>query len=239
MTCAVFCLEHFFRFDQEENAQVIWDFDFTKRLPSASDISSTEIKKKTENNMKPEAGSLIEKTKKSSATISTSNSCLVSKPKRPLCGYNFFFQQERQILLANRPVRPEGVPRNGHGKMGFAEMARTIAAKWKQLDREQKEQFNLWANKKKSAMSGSSRNGRRSTNKNHKIKIVREMEKRNTHVSCPIKMIINKKNKNRDVERKKAGMTLTLLACLKPTDHFSCHQQQSFHPHTRKSLNQL
>jgi len=56
------------------------------------------------------------------------------KPKRPLSAYNFFFKAERQNILEDNPVRPEGKPRRSHGKMGFATMARTIAAKWKAID---------------------------------------------------------------------------------------------------------
>ena len=64
------------------------------------------------------------------------------KPKRPLSAYNLFFQEERKHILANRPVRPQGVPlRRGHGKMGFAEMAKTIAAKWNSIDAETKKKF--------------------------------------------------------------------------------------------------
>ncbi|KAL7562646.1 hypothetical protein ACA910_015387 [Epithemia clementina (nom. ined.)] len=67
---------------------------------------------------------------------------LLERPKRPLSAYNLFFQDERQKLLATRPVRPEGVPlRRGHGKMGFAEMAKTIAAKWKVIDAATKAKF--------------------------------------------------------------------------------------------------
>ena len=63
------------------------------------------------------------------------------KPKRPLSAYNFFFQSERRKLLANRPVRPEGAPRHGHGKMGFADMARTIASKWNKIDCVSKKEY--------------------------------------------------------------------------------------------------
>ncbi|KAL7567092.1 hypothetical protein ACA910_002813 [Epithemia clementina (nom. ined.)] len=55
------------------------------------------------------------------------------RPKRPLCAYNFFFREQRKVLLASRPVRPEGAPRNGHGKMGFSEMGKTIAQMWKAI----------------------------------------------------------------------------------------------------------
>ncbi|KAL7580515.1 hypothetical protein ACA910_003643 [Epithemia clementina (nom. ined.)] len=66
---------------------------------------------------------------------------LDEKPKRPLSAYNLYFQSARKTLLANRPVRPQGVPRRGHGKMGFAEMARTIADQWNVLDQHSKKEF--------------------------------------------------------------------------------------------------
>ena len=57
------------------------------------------------------------------------------KPKRPLCAYNFFFQEQRKVLLAERSVRPEGVPASGgHGKMGFSEMGKAIAAMWNAIE---------------------------------------------------------------------------------------------------------
>jgi hypothetical protein len=47
------------------------------------------------------------------------------KPKRSLSAYNFFFQDERIKLKSS-------------GKIGFAKLARTIAAKWKQISPEVK-----------------------------------------------------------------------------------------------------
>ncbi|KAL7567077.1 hypothetical protein ACA910_002801 [Epithemia clementina (nom. ined.)] len=65
-----------------------------------------------------------------------------TRPKRPLCAYNIFFQEQRKVILANRPVRPEGSPRHSHGKMGFAEMAKTIlGAMWKCISVEDKTRF--------------------------------------------------------------------------------------------------
>ncbi|KAL7561991.1 hypothetical protein ACA910_004677 [Epithemia clementina (nom. ined.)] len=63
------------------------------------------------------------------------------RPKRPLSAYNIFFRDARQNLLANRPVRPEGIPRRSHGKMGFAEMAQTISRQWNTLDPTIKEHY--------------------------------------------------------------------------------------------------
>jgi hypothetical protein len=56
------------------------------------------------------------------------------KPKRPLSAYNIFFRNERQNIRQQTPTRVEGKPRRSHGKIGFADLARSIAAKWKDTD---------------------------------------------------------------------------------------------------------
>ena len=58
------------------------------------------------------------------------------KPKRPLSAYNWFFHSERKNILNDTPIRKEGKPRRSHGKIGFADLARLIAAKWKSLSKE-------------------------------------------------------------------------------------------------------
>lgn len=45
-----------------------------------------------------------------------------------------FFKDERANILAAAPTRPEGKPRRSHGKIGFAELARSIAGKWNKID---------------------------------------------------------------------------------------------------------
>lgn len=68
---------------------------------------------------------------------------LLDKPKRPRTAYNYFFQAQRAILLAQLPVRAEGQPRCGsHGKLGFSEMAHIIAAKWKALNKKKNDKGN-------------------------------------------------------------------------------------------------
>ena len=52
----------------------------------------------------------------------------VPKPKRPLSGYNIFFQHERQNILDQTPTRQEGKPRRSHGKIGFAELGKNNRA---------------------------------------------------------------------------------------------------------------
>eukprot|EP00977_Amphora_coffeiformis_P028477 scaffold35385_cov137-Amphora_coffeaeformis.AAC.1 len=59
-------------------------------------------------------------------------------PKRPLSGYNFFFQERRKILLESLPDRIEGKPRNSHGKINFQKLAKTISSEWQNLDPEVK-----------------------------------------------------------------------------------------------------
>ena len=63
------------------------------------------------------------------------------KPKRPLSAYNIFFRDERARLLEVTPVRQEGKPRRSHGKIGFAEMARKIGAKWKALEKKDRKLY--------------------------------------------------------------------------------------------------
>jgi hypothetical protein len=60
------------------------------------------------------------------------------KPKRPLSAYNFFFLEQRQQILDITPTRKEGKPRRSHGKIGFADLARSIAAKWKHISPEER-----------------------------------------------------------------------------------------------------
>ncbi len=57
------------------------------------------------------------------------------KPKRPLSAYNWFFHSERKNILNDTPIRKEGKPRRSHGKIGFADLARSVAAKWKSLSK--------------------------------------------------------------------------------------------------------
>lgn len=64
-----------------------------------------------------------------------------TKPKRPLSAYNWFFQTERQRILDETPTRKEGKPRRSHGKIGFADLARMIAAKWKSLSKEERQSY--------------------------------------------------------------------------------------------------
>ena len=62
-------------------------------------------------------------------------------PKRPLSAYNLFFAEERQKLLKKQsPCNKEGKS-SQKGKIGFANLARTVAARWKTLSETEKEPF--------------------------------------------------------------------------------------------------
>lgn len=71
----------------------------------------------------------------------------VGKPNRPLSAYNLYFRKERALMLGDaieKTDQEQGkkrVHRKTHGKIGFAEMARIIGAKWKKLPDEEKEEF--------------------------------------------------------------------------------------------------
>jgi len=66
-----------------------------------------------------------------------------AKPKRGLSAYNLFFQKERKNLV--RLQEQQGS--NKSCGIGFADMARIIAKKWKALDRKQKAQYQHVADK--------------------------------------------------------------------------------------------
>jgi hypothetical protein len=90
------------------------------------------------------------------------------KPKRPLSAYNLFFQHERekllygtdqsnpQVLGSNPKPEKETIKETGDkahgrgdGKLGFAALAKDVAAKWKALSPEQKQKFEKEAVKEK------------------------------------------------------------------------------------------
>jgi len=65
-------------------------------------------------------------------------------PKRPLSAYNIFFKEEREKLLEEqRRARELGI--------GFANLAKTVAAKWKQLSDEEKVPFQVKAAEEKAS----------------------------------------------------------------------------------------
>lgn len=77
------------------------------------------------------------------------------KPSRPLSAYNFFFQSERSQMLGDDAPSQElenlkkRVHCKTHGKIGFAEMAKAVGAKWKALEPEKRKEFEDLARKEK------------------------------------------------------------------------------------------
>jgi hypothetical protein len=71
------------------------------------------------------------------------------KPKRPLSAYNLFFQYERERILSDAPDPGAAKPRRSHGKIGFAPLARSIAAKWGKIDSAARSHFEGLAAKDK------------------------------------------------------------------------------------------
>ena len=67
------------------------------------------------------------------------------KPRRALSAYNYFFQHERNLILASLPNPEDYKRRRSHGKIGFAELARKIAAEWKVIDAQSKKRFQALA----------------------------------------------------------------------------------------------
>jgi hypothetical protein len=77
------------------------------------------------------------------------------KPNRPLSAYNLFFRSERAQMLGDDAPTPaqetlkKRVHCKTHGKIGFADMARNIGARWKALDPALKKRFVDQAQKEK------------------------------------------------------------------------------------------
>jgi hypothetical protein len=81
------------------------------------------------------------------------------KPKRPLSAYNLFFQLERERLVTgdsqknvlledisaicdqHKQKKAKRKHRKTHGKIGFADLARTIAARWRNLEQPTKSMY--------------------------------------------------------------------------------------------------
>ena len=61
----------------------------------------------------------------------------IDMPKRPLSAYNLFFAEERQKILGSRQAETSKTDK----KVGFAGLAKTVAAKWNAMDDEQKEPY--------------------------------------------------------------------------------------------------
>lgn len=71
---------------------------------------------------------------------------LLSKPKRPLSAYNMFFRDQREMLLQSLPdSRPDPKENGYHGKISFQDLAKTIAARWKDIAPSDKERYEALA----------------------------------------------------------------------------------------------
>jgi len=86
------------------------------------------------------------------------------KPRQPLSSYNLFFLLERtrildgtdhecfpitlsfvQRVVSAQKGRPKRPHRKSHGKIGFRELARTVASRWKKIDDETRQVFQYQA----------------------------------------------------------------------------------------------
>lgn len=61
------------------------------------------------------------------------------RPKRPLSAYNMYFRDQREFLL--KTITVHGYKGRGHGKIGFKDLGKTIAASWKNIDPQEKEVY--------------------------------------------------------------------------------------------------
>lgn len=71
---------------------------------------------------------------------------VLEKPKRPLSAYNIFFKVERQRMLDEQAAAATAACTAGRRvakpqRVGFAELARTISQRWKQIDPQDKEEL--------------------------------------------------------------------------------------------------
>ena len=81
--------------------------------------------------------------KKASAKLARD---LDGKPRRPLSSYNLFFKHARAKILEKTPSKYEGgKPRRSHGKIGFASLARSVAAQWNNIEPEDRKKFDQLA----------------------------------------------------------------------------------------------
>jgi hypothetical protein len=134
-----------------ENGEVVGQWGKITPHMLSEDESSSPVKMVTLD-QKPVKGVKIEEKKKRRKKKWTKPK---DKPSRPLSAYNLFFQSARANMLGDdAPTAAleslkKRVHCKTHGKIGFAEMARAIGAKWKALEPEKRKVFEDKAGKEK------------------------------------------------------------------------------------------
>lgn len=127
----------------ESSSEVNWSIHSSELLRLGTtryDLATMSSEFRPEDKKKPKS----DKSKEATSAAKQSDNDK-PKPKRPLSAYNLFFKQEREKMLKDMPIRKEGKPRRSHGKIGFADLARSIASKWKNTTKEDRAVFDRMA----------------------------------------------------------------------------------------------
>jgi hypothetical protein len=127
----------------------------TESLIKGQDSSGLQLAKSDELKKKPHAKEVALKMGEKKKRRKKKWKKPKDKPSRPLSAYNLFFQHERAIMLgkdaptdADEEMKKR-VHCKTHGKIGFADMARSIGSKWKSMDAESKKMYETQASAEK------------------------------------------------------------------------------------------